>query len=608
MYAAEVASSNSHGSAKSCIQALLKTREQHINPVKTLHNISKEDSSHLYHPSVSSDNSDLGLSAQNLELKFKSQTSNDYPSYEASSPDNLDYQKDFNYSQKLFHIADGNLYSIFSPIQGRSYGMKPSFLRKQKYTVQECHSRGRKNLRKGLKFHNFLPSESVTSEKDNGYLRTKWKVHSECRLREEHGTKQITISNWSQSIQNPSDGLSECSKTTFNCDSSLKVSSLAKQSTLAKYENVSKKKDDDVDPYDFNLSLQNNSLENKGAFNSRDTYTNGVKARNSNSGSKIDSLKFVLNSAIENPVVSECQIIDCDETNNQNKSFQSLKHRRKPVQTRRIVPYVKYLSIMEENESLPLDLSSKCLNDNCQSPVSSSGEESLSQNISGKTSMNSDSLDYLKNSDARENNRNNFLGSSSSSSLHTSNTVNSSEMLKTQIATPLTFLCPLTINENIMNIGQVLPQTDKNELQDTSIINREVNNNQNKNKCLSTVAGNSTVINHSLPNNALYTVQKSFVKDTHPKTRRRNQRSVIKQKLEDTFRQNGFLVKTKQVSDGEATFCKFRQLRKYTRYYLKSWQQHLPDEVHKMWKGFLPPKTVLPPVSGNSESSNGTTS
>lgn len=68
-----------------------------------------------------------------------------------------------------------------------------------------------------------------------------------------------------------------------------------------------------------------------------------------------------------------------------------------------------------------------------------------------------------------------------------------------------------------------------------------------------------------------------------------NQRSVIKQKLEDAFRENGFLVKTKQVSDGEATFCKFRQLRKYTRYYLKSWHKHLPDDVNQLYKGFLPP-------------------
>lgn len=73
---------------------------------------------------------------------------------------------------------------------------------------------------------------------------------------------------------------------------------------------------------------------------------------------------------------------------------------------------------------------------------------------------------------------------------------------------------------------------------------------------------------------------------------RQSQRSLIKQKLEDAFKQNGFLVKTKQVSDGDATFCKFRQLRKYTRYYLKSWHHHLPDEVNKLWKGFLPPKTA----------------
>lgn len=75
-------------------------------------------------------------------------------------------------------------------------------------------------------------------------------------------------------------------------------------------------------------------------------------------------------------------------------------------------------------------------------------------------------------------------------------------------------------------------------------------------------------------------------------------KSTVRQKLEDAFRQNGFLVKTKQVSDGDATFCKFRQLRKYTRYYLKSWHKHLPDEVsqlykvsYKNFKGFLPPNS-----------------
>lgn len=85
---------------------------------------------------------------------------------------------------------------------------------------------------------------------------------------------------------------------------------------------------------------------------------------------------------------------------------------------------------------------------------------------------------------------------------------------------------------------------------------------------------------------------------------RPNERSVIKRKLEDAFRTNGFLVKTKEVSDGEATFCKFRQLRKYTRYYLKSWHQHLPEEINKLWKGFLPPKTT--PTKSATSTSNST--
>lgn len=56
---------------------------------------------------------------------------------------------------------------------------------------------------------------------------------------------------------------------------------------------------------------------------------------------------------------------------------------------------------------------------------------------------------------------------------------------------------------------------------------------------------------------------------------------------------NGFLIKTKQVTDGEATFCKFRKLTKYTRYYFKNHQnQAVPEEMSKLWKGFLPPKNA----------------
>lgn len=55
-------------------------------------------------------------------------------------------------------------------------------------------------------------------------------------------------------------------------------------------------------------------------------------------------------------------------------------------------------------------------------------------------------------------------------------------------------------------------------------------------------------------------------------------------------------------------FCKFRQLRKYTRYYLKSWHNHLPDEVNKLWKGFLPPKSERPTFLSNDNQTTTTTS
>ena len=84
--------------------------------------------------------------------------------------------------------------------------------------------------------------------------------------------------------------------------------------------------------------------------------------------------------------------------------------------------------------------------------------------------------------------------------------------------------------------------------------------------------------------------------------RQNGARSIIKQKLEDAF-SNGFLVKTKQMTDGGgATFCKFRQLKKYTRYYLKSWHQHLPPELYSNFKGFLPPKTAKPSSSSSNQS------
>ena len=108
-------------------------------------------------------------------------------------------------------------------------------------------------------------------------------------------------------------------------------------------------------------------------------------------------------------------------------------------------------------------------------------------------------------------------------------------------------------------------------------------------------------------------IQQHIQRNQQQNSNQSHPRTAIKQKLEDAFRENGFLVKTKQVSDGDATFCKFRQLRKYTRYYLKSWHKHLPDEVNKLYKGFLPPKTarsgggLLNPDSGRRGSSASST-
>ena len=58
-----------------------------------------------------------------------------------------------------------------------------------------------------------------------------------------------------------------------------------------------------------------------------------------------------------------------------------------------------------------------------------------------------------------------------------------------------------------------------------------------------------------------------------------------------------FLDKTSERCKQLSNVLQIRQLRKYTRYYLKSWHHHLPEEVNKLWKGFLPPKTAKPSSS-----------
>nr|CAG4651646.1 EOG090X02D0 [Triops cancriformis] len=51
-----------------------------------------------------------------------------------------------------------------------------------------------------------------------------------------------------------------------------------------------------------------------------------------------------------------------------------------------------------------------------------------------------------------------------------------------------------------------------------------------------------------------------------------------REQLESKFKEKGFLIKTEEVqANTGATFCKFRQLRKFTRYLYRSWKQYLPE-------------------------------
>ncbi len=62
--------------------------------------------------------------------------------------------------------------------------------------------------------------------------------------------------------------------------------------------------------------------------------------------------------------------------------------------------------------------------------------------------------------------------------------------------------------------------------------------------------------------------------------KRKSRRSVQRENLEKTFKEKGFLIQTQQLESAEgATYCKFRQLRKFTRYLFRSWKDYLPGEL-----------------------------
>ncbi|XP_014240716.1 uncharacterized protein LOC106661681 isoform X2 [Cimex lectularius] len=68
--------------------------------------------------------------------------------------------------------------------------------------------------------------------------------------------------------------------------------------------------------------------------------------------------------------------------------------------------------------------------------------------------------------------------------------------------------------------------------------------------------------------------------DQADQSRKKSRKSIAREKLEQTFKEKGFLIQTQQLESAQgATYCKFRQLRKFTRYLFRSWKHHLPGEV-----------------------------
>ncbi|XP_022903020.1 uncharacterized protein [Onthophagus taurus] len=73
------------------------------------------------------------------------------------------------------------------------------------------------------------------------------------------------------------------------------------------------------------------------------------------------------------------------------------------------------------------------------------------------------------------------------------------------------------------------------------------------------------------------------LQDLGPRNKKRKSRkSLQREKLEQTFKEKGFLIQTQQLESAEgATYCKFRQLRKFTRYLFRSWKDYLPGMANE---------------------------
>lgn len=58
--------------------------------------------------------------------------------------------------------------------------------------------------------------------------------------------------------------------------------------------------------------------------------------------------------------------------------------------------------------------------------------------------------------------------------------------------------------------------------------------------------------------------------------------STQREKLEKTFKEQGFLIQTQQLQSAEGvTYCKFRQLKKFSRYLFRNWKDYLPEQLQQ---------------------------
>lgn len=101
----------------------------------------------------------------------------------------------------------------------------------------------------------------------------------------------------------------------------------------------------------------------------------------------------------------------------------------------------------------------------------------------------------------------------------------------------------------------------------------------NSSKAVASPMSSSSSPSPLIDSNVLHTDQHKL--DAYNVRKRRSKRSVQREKLEKTFKEKGFLIQTQQLEQAEGTYCKFRQLRKFTRYLFRSWKDYLPGELQQ---------------------------